>query len=312
MTSQSDQPDNPFAPPARLDGLDFGAYSLINAANYSRLKTLLDRSPAHALADRREPSKAMTLGTMIHTAVLEPRQFAKDYVVRPDIKTTTNAGKADYVAWLAEVLCCKQPDVPKTSAQGKKLADGVMLDMQIGLLEQALADKGLSQISEAQNTTAARVREAVQSHPIVGPLIADADAEVTYLAIDPATGVLVKVRADAVCRGHDLILDIKTAEDASFEAFSKAAGRYRYHLQAALYRWVYRLVCERAPGFLHVVLETTPPYGVAVYDLDEEAIQHGEQRMRAGLSRWAECERSGAWPGYTPEIVSLSLPRWSL
>jgi hypothetical protein len=33
--------------------------------------------------------------------------------------------------------------------------------------------------------------------------------------------------------------------------------------------------------------------------------------MRA-LAEYADCERTGIWPGYAPEIVMVDLPAWAM
>ncbi len=297
--------NNPYEAPAIIRDLPFESYKLLKAANSSGLKTLLERSPAHVHGSEPKSSPSLAMGTPVHSAVLEPKTLATDYVVAPNVSRNTNAGKAELVAWMCEVVGV-EPPISNQKAEGRRL------DEQIALLQPILDDKGLTLITAQQHEQAQVIAKAVHAHPVAGPLLWDVEAEVTLLANDPRTGQLVKVRADALKTSNDLILDLKTAENASFNAFARAAGRYQYHLQAALYRWVYSWVIGRTPGFIHIVVETAPPYGVMVYDLDGEAILHGEARARTALNRWAECERSGHWPSYTPEIVSLSLPKWSL
>ena len=303
MNSASES--SPFDPPTIIHDLPFEDYKNIEAANASGLKVLLDRSPAHAHGMPPKATDAMSMGTLIHTATLEPEKLRVEYAVLPDFPRTTNAGKAQRVEWLCDLLGAAAP------ASDQK-TEGKRLDEQLSALEQMLQRRGITTISQAQYDQAEAVAQAVKSHPLAAPLLDGAEPEVTLLANDPATGQLVKVRTDALKSADDLIIDLKTAEDASFEAFSRAAGRYQYHLQAALYRWVYQWVTERTPGFIHIVVETKPPYGVVCYDMDSEAIERGGQRARFALSRWAECARTGHWPGYPTEFVSLSLPKWSL
>jgi len=297
--------DNPFDPPAIIPDLAFEDYKRIDAANASGLKIMLDRSPAHVHGMPPKASDAMTLGTLVHTATLEPDKMAAEYVVAPTSTRSTNAGKAELVRWL-----CEQLDIEPPASEQK--AEGKRLDEQLAILEPMLEAKGLTKITQAQHDQALAVAEAVRGHPLAGPLLDGAETEVTLLANDPRTGQLVKIRTDALKTSDDLIIDLKTADDASFDAFSRAAGRYQYHLQAALYRWVYSWVTERTPGFIHIVAETQPPHGVVCYDMDQEAVERGGQRARVALNRWSECARTEHWPSYVPEFVPLSLPKWSL
>jgi hypothetical protein len=62
------------------------------------------------------------------------------------------------------------------------------------------------------------------------------------------------------------------------------------------------------PGF--VVVEAEAPHDVAVYHLDEEQIYMARETIAELLTRVAECERTGIWPGIAPEPQPLLLPRW--
>jgi len=71
-----------------------------SAISASGLKLLM-RSPAHYYAAyldpnraERQPTAAMKLGTATHCAILEPTEFSKRYMLRPDhINARTNAGR---------------------------------------------------------------------------------------------------------------------------------------------------------------------------------------------------------------------------
>ena len=57
------------------------------------------KSPNHYIQyihRKREPSTAMTLGSAIHCALLEPQELNKRYAFLPDINRRTKAGKEAY------------------------------------------------------------------------------------------------------------------------------------------------------------------------------------------------------------------------
>jgi exodeoxyribonuclease VIII len=72
-------------------------YHAVDALSKSMMTKIL-KSPAHykaALDEHQEPSKAMQLGTAIHTAVLEPHLYSQVVaVIPPDIDGRTKEGKA--------------------------------------------------------------------------------------------------------------------------------------------------------------------------------------------------------------------------
>ena len=60
-----------------------------------------------------------------------------------------------------------------------------------------------------------------------------------------------------------------------------------------------------------MAVEKEPPYGVAVYHLAEEALQAGSEELHPLLVQWAQCERSGQWPGYPTEVRPITLPPYA-
>lgn len=145
--------------------------------------------------------------------------------------------------------------------------------------------------------------KAVKRHPTFGQLFREGQPEVSAYWIDPETGVTCRGRADWL---HPrACVDVKTAVDASPAGFAKAVANFRYDLQAAAYS-------EAWPGlpFVFVVVETAPPHLCAAYVLPVDALAVGAADWHRALRLYAEYESSGVWPGYSPEIETLALPRW--
>ena len=78
-----------------------------------------------------------------------------------------------------------------------------------------------------------------------------------------------------------LIVDLKTTMDASPDAFARTAANFNYPLQAAYYVDGLQAAGIASPdavtSFVFLVVEKTPPYGVAVYTLPEDAIEPRSQ-----------------------------------
>ena len=97
------------------------------------------------------------------------------------------------------------------------------------------------------------------------------------------TGILCRCRPD-FWREDDIIVDVKTTEDASPEEFSRSLAKWRYHVQAPFYMDGIELATGRRPkGFVFLVVEKKPPYAVAAYTLDPESIELGRSEYRADL-----------------------------
>ena len=73
-----------------------------------------------------------------------------------------------------------------------------------------------------------------------------------------------------------------------------------------LYERHYNSICE---GFIFIAVEKAPPYGVAVYVIEDEDISNGRTKYLADLERWREAKATNKWQGFTG-INKLELPKY--
>lgn len=230
------------------------------------------RTPAHyrAYIDgllRVETTPAMRLGSLIHSAILEPDKV--EWVVRPEgLLFTTKEGKA----W--------------RDAQTKQI------------------------ITADEEATITGMRDSVHAHPAVKRLLANAKTEVSLFA-NGEDGVLRKARVDALPEGGNCIVDIKSCASAAPEAMSKSMAAFRYDVQAAYYLDLAKLLSLDKSEFLLVCVEKTPPFAVAVYAIDHDAVEWGRKQYQSDLALLRRCEAEDHWPAFTQDITTLALPAWA-
>lgn len=268
-----------------LETLDVGqhadvpsdVYHSLPRASASRLCTLA-RSAAHLreeMLNPTEPTPALVLGTAIHVAVLESAEFEKRYAVAPKFDRRTNAGKATFQAFTDSL-------------------DGKIV------------------LTDDQFWTCAKVAKSVAHHPAASYLLSSRKAtELTALWRDPATGVACKLRADAVCAPDDYgetLVDLKSTDDASERGFWKAVDAYRYDLRAAFYQRGLAMVGRPVEDVVFIMVEKSPPFCVGVYTMPAALMKIADRRIDALLATYAECERTGEWPGYQPFIMKFGQP----
>ena len=159
----------------------------------------------------------------------------------------------------------------------------------------------------------------IRWHPLAGRLFnpADGQAEVSLFWVDAEYPVWRRARLDWLRPGTEtrraLIIDYKSADSASPDAFAKSAANLGYHQQDAFYGdGVRALGLDDDPGFLFVVQEKTPPYLVTVCELTGVAREVGRQRNRRAIERFRDCREAGIWPGYSDGVEYISLPAWAL
>lgn len=271
--------------PAILPGLHPGLsrerYDSIDAVNQSSLKVLIERSPAHyryALDNPSDPTDALRFGQAVHLACYEPARFAAEVVQAPKFDRRTKAGKEEAAAF-------------DEAAAGKLVIDA-------GEYESLVA-----------------IQKAVFAHPAAGKLIGRAgDRELTALWADAETGVLCKGRLDHLTTNAVAIIDLKTTRNASPGSFSTSVRTFGYDVQAAFYvdGILAATGATEPPCFVILAAEKEPPYAVAVYEMDQAAIELGRLLYRRALEQVAVCRKKGIWPGYSDGIEPISVPAWAL
>ncbi|OBK92622.1 hypothetical protein A5646_03310 [Mycobacterium sp. 1245499.0] len=159
------------------------------------------------------------------------------------------------------------------------------------------------------------MRGAIREHPVAADLFTDGEAEQSLFATDPDTGMKLRARPDWMTTrdGRLWLVDLKTSVTAEPGAFARRAADYKYHLQAAFYVYVARLLgLDDGAAFILVAVEKEPPYLVSVVEFDAEAMIEGARLARNAIDTYARCTELDDWPGYIPGITSISLPYWAI
>lgn len=169
---------------------------------------------------------------------------------------------------------------------------------------------GMTVLTSDHYALCLRIRDAVWDHPTCRELLSQGAAELSAWWHDPMTLLPCKCRPD--WSRHDCLVDLKTTQDASPRAFGYSVDRYRYHVQAAYYLdgW------NQAGGnpvdtFIFMAVEKAPPFAIGFYELSLPALQLGQRLYRSDLVTIEECLIQDQWPGYSPHVTVLELPRWS-
>jgi len=169
-----------------------------------------------------------------------------------------------------------------------------------------LAARGIEAVTDSDWSLAIAMNNAVRNHPAAAALLRDGKAEQSFWWTDSDTGLRCKCRPDWY--HGTTVVDLKTTTDASPAGFAKSVATFRYHTQASHYL----SGLHGAERFVFIAVEKTAPYAVAVYELDAEALQHGNELRRRDMRMIADCHATKEWPGYGSDCQTLSLPKWAL
>jgi len=262
-----------------------GIYLDIPAEQYHELKGFskswmdkLRRSPAHLFdsihGGAYEPTDAQKLGTAVHCCALESERFKKEYVTGPDVSGATKEYKAF-----------------KREAEAKDLTVFNVRDMRWC---QAIADR-------------------VRRHPLIKSVLKDPHWIEPSLIWD-IDGYVCKCRPDLVSLKHRIIFDLKTTKDGSPVGFAREIARYHYHTQAAWYMdAMQKITGEDWDEFWFIAAEKKRPFLSSVYRIDSrsKAYRLGRDEYIKCFDIYCNCMKSGTWPGYGHEAMSVELPEWA-
>lgn len=261
--------------------------SIIEKANESRTGLL---STSGNRADLANLLRANGVEVTLWSEVLETYQQAHG---RPYVLSTSTASRHEMAAWL--------------NANGKQVR--LWSDIKA---EWEKVNEHRTILNPEQWKTIHAMRDALMAHPAANALLTGVpgEAEKSVYWIDATTGVLCRCRPDW-WRDDNLIVDLKTTEDASPEGFARSIAKFRYDVQDAFYTdGVQQATGKRPKAFVFIAVEKKPPYGVGVYVLDAETKDLGRAQYQHDLRVYAECVRTGVWPGYGDKIQTISLPAW--
>lgn len=150
------------------------------------------------------------------------------------------------------------------------------------------------------------MREAVMADPLARKVFTGHKAETSYFWEEG--GQMLKARTDAEKPG--LIGDLKSCQSADPNEFQRTAYKLGYFISAAHYRAGRLALTGEKSAFVFVNVEKTYPFHVSVVELDDEALEYGEQMLIRAKRIFAECAETGNWPGYP--ATTIGLPKWAM
>jgi hypothetical protein len=183
------------------------------------------------------------------------------------------------------------PDIDRRTTMGKQM-----------WAEFQAQSEGLEIISREDDLMIERINEAVHRHPQAGLLLSKLSIVEQVFTFNDK-----KCKPDGIT-SLDIVLDIKTTEDASPYAFGRSAAKYRYDVQAALYTDILEANGIVVEGFVFIAVEKTPPYAVGVYVIEDADIDAGRDKYIKDYLKWKQCMTDNNWPGF--EMGKLIMPNY--
>jgi len=226
-----------------------------------------------------KPTDALRMGIWSHTCVLEHERWQSEYI-------------------------CGPTGIDRRTKVGKEAA--AAFELQAGNREVVPFDD--FQVVE-------RIRQACMDNELAWNLLMMPGQVEHSFKWQDTTGMWLKSRPDktfsAAFAGSDVILDLKTCEDASPEGFAGACRAHGYHRTAAFRVMGHEAWTGNRARYLFLAV-SKKDYAVGLYELQPNEIELGHKENRRILDRMAACYESGDWePSWSKTVNQLSYPQWA-
>jgi hypothetical protein len=188
----------------------------------------------------------LTLGSAVHTVLLEPHLFDSEYVVYDGELTTTG------------LIPAKEKKIITAAHPGKKI------------------------ITKPDYEFAQQARVNCNKYDQAAKLLfsQDGESEPSYFNKCTETGLNLRIRPDRIDLTNKFIVDVKTSQSVNKEDFRRdAIYKYHYDLSAYMYLMQIYLMFGIECDFYWIVVGKESMVPVAVYKLSRDTIENGKKKF---------------------------------
>lgn len=224
----------------------------------------------------REESEDLLIGSATHCLELELDTFCQRYIVAPEVDRRTKEGKETYAKFLQ-------------MSEGRKVLTTKQHDLAFAMFEKLEGHADLQSLLEHDHFVEREI----------------------YFDLE---GYKCRSKLDIVIPSLRTIIDIKTTRSINPKKFGWSVADYGYHRQAAFY-----LAAAKSEfggegwRMLFACVEKTYPHHTALFELDQQAINHGYYQIGQLLTELNHRKHTNDWlPIVSRGIVPLTVPKVAL
>lgn len=121
-----------------------------------------------------------------------------------------------------------------------------------------------------------------------------------------------RVRLDWLDADLTRIVDVKTTGMCALpDHWSRQIMAHGLDIQAVMYPRGVHAVTGVKPRLRFLVIEDTPPFGLQLIEPEPAVTETGWARYQHACALWAECLRTGEWPGYPRHLGWAGASPWA-
>lgn len=260
-------------------------YFRIDAISGTDLVHFSRKPNDYILKRKQKPTDAMLRGTMVHTALLEPQEFDKRYVVEPTEVNGVALRKADARGAM------------RLTSEGKEFLEKWKVNN---------GDKIIVDAAEMRELQA--MKNSFNSHEIAPKLFKGAHLE--CVVISEINGVLIKGKVDAYNEQHGILTDLKTTRNAEPQGFETDSYRKKYHLKMAFYKLLLEKAGKKVNRVMIAAIEKDGLCDVCVREMSPELLDRGYEQAMNAFAGLVTCKKQDKFPGWDT-VVPLGIPAWA-
>ena len=245
----------------------------------STAKELVNTTPQHVRHELDNPPAVrptyFDVGSMTHTAVLQPGQLDDEYACIPD----EIDGRGPRTKVYKEALAVMQAERP-----------------------------GVTFLKQSDYDLCLDLAGAFLDNPVVAGYLAEEGAVAEQSGFFTYEDCACRIRPDLLLPEQGIVLDLKTTSgSASRRGFTSSVRKFGYDFQNCFYREGLRALGYPVRQFVFAICEKTPPHAVGLYTLSGSDVDAQLGRMRDACNLWSYCSEVNAWPGYPQDVINVDL-----
>jgi len=265
-----------------------------------------------------ESAKAMTLGTRLHYAILEPEKFEMMFVEEPDdseLPINVLHTLDDLKEWcLNEGL---KVSGTKSDLVSRLRDHGSVFETYDEYIERYCSGREIMKKKEYR--AAKRILERIKDIPSVDLLLKDGEAEKLGWVIHEC-GVIISFRVDYfksldknIAGFKQFAIDLKTTNSLTTERdLQNFISKDDTHIQGAFYADALEFLTKLPTAFAVFAVETTPPYTTMMSILGGATMECGRADYTKNIYTFKECHAAGKYPTGFEKIGTIDFPPYKL
>lgn len=234
-------------------------------------------------------------GRAYHCRMLEPARYKTEFAVAQQCSAKTRDGKG-----------------PQCSKAGIGRFGGEWL---CSTHADAYTNGEPSEVEVVPAKDAAKIEamaKVLYSHPGVKLIRQAGGCEVTVYWTCKRTGMHCCTRLDKWSPQVPEIVDLKTCRSADPHAIENAIEEYGYARAAVMRIRAIEQLTGKRPFYTLIFQEKEPPFAVAVVSIGDETLRGAAWEADGIMSAWAACCKSGVFPGYGDDFLTMDAPTWKM